>query len=258
MKKFFLSLLTCSLFAVAANAQLVQSESYYGAEKGDFAITIGADPVINFVGNMFNGTQDNKLSGIGASLAGKYHLGNQLALKAGVRIDNSKKKSFTYNPEDEDYKDIIRESTEGSKEFQISLGAQYNFRSGNRLQPFVAADIVYGRTNANYSVTEQFDAEYYNVSLYDQYRKTASPVNTFGFIANIGIEYFLGKKISVSAALDLGVYTSVHRNISKFETEDNKISSDDIDANNYNKKTSKETRFGTGLLNGNIAFNFYF
>lgn len=44
-------MLTCCAIAVStANAQ---TENCFGPKKGDFAITIGAEPVINFVGNMF-------------------------------------------------------------------------------------------------------------------------------------------------------------------------------------------------------------
>ena len=261
MKKLFLLVLACSLFAVGtANAQ---SETYYGGKQGSFAITFGADPVIDFVGNMFNGTQDNKLSGLGATLAGKYYIGDQFAIKAGLGFNNEKFTNFTYNPEDDEYKDLISKSTEGSRKFFLNLGAQYNFRAGKRLQPFVGADFYYGRNNSGYSINEDFDAKWEDeweneFEQDDQYQKTASPKNIFGFVANLGVEYFLGKNVSVSAALDLGVYTYSVKEISKFDTDNRDYTKAEIDAQNYKKKTGKGTQFATGLMNGNIAFNFYF
>ena len=265
MKKLFLLVLTCSLFAVGtANAQ---SETYYGGKQGSFAITFGADPVIDFVGNMFNGTQDNKLSGLGATLAAKYYIGDQFAIKAGLGLNNEKFTSFTYNPEDNDYKDVISKSTEGSRNFFINLGAQYNFRAGKRLQPFVGADLYYGRNNSEYEINKNFDArweteDYYGdketVRQYEETSKTLNPVNIFGFIANLGVEYFLGKNVSISAALDLGVYTYAYKEIKKFETDHPDATKEQIDAQNYKKKTGRGTQFATGLMNGNIAFNFYF
>ena len=261
MKKLFLLVLACSLFAVGtANAQ---SETYYGGKQGSFAITFGADPVIDFVGNMFNGTQNNKLSGLGATLAGKYYIGDQFAIKAGIGFDNEKSTSFKYNPEDDEYKDLISKSTKGSRYFFLNLGAQYNFRAGKRLQPFIGADFYYGRKNSGYSIDEAFDAKWEDeheieYEQDDQYLKLASPKNLFGFIANLGVEYFLGKNVSVSAALDLGVYTYSKKEISKFDTDNRDYTKADIDAKNYKKKTGRETKFATGLMNGNIAFNFYF
>ncbi|MBO5921616.1 MAG: outer membrane beta-barrel protein [Bacteroidaceae bacterium] len=260
MKKLFLLVLTCSLFAVGtANAQ---SETYYGGKQGSFAITFGADPVINFVGNMFNGTQDNKLSDLGGTLVAKYMLGDQFAIKAGVVFNNAKMTNLTYNPEDKDYKDIINKETEGSREFQLNLGVQYNFRAGKRLQPFVGADLFYGRMNSEYSINEDFDTRYEDewgneYEQYDAYEKKSSPINAFGFVANLGVEYFLGKHVSVSAALDLSFISYNKKEVSKFKTDDRDYTNAEIDARNYNIKTIKGSGIKTGLMNGNIAFNFY-
>lgn len=263
MKKIILSAITFCLFAFGtANAQSEQTEAYFGAEQGSFAITVGADPVINFVGNMFNGTEDNSLSGLCGRLEGKYYLSNAFSVKAGVRFNNSKTKRFTYNPDDKDKKEVINEWTQGSREFDINLGLQYNFRAGKRMQPFIGADIFYGRINSNFDIDEDFNATWeemgHEVNQIHEYTKTSTPTNAFGFFANIGIEYFIGKKVSISAAFDLGVYVYNKKQISEFKTESGEYTGEEIDAKNYSMKTSKTTRFGTGLMNGNIAFNFYF
>ena len=257
MKKLFLLALACSLFAVGTTN--AQNENYYGGQKGSWAITVGADPVINFVGNMFNGTEDNNLYNLGGTLAGKYFVGDKFAVTAGVTFDNLKNKNFTYNPNDEDYKEVINTYSEGNRYFALNVGAQYYFRPGKRLQPFVSANISYGRTNYDYTVNKDFEyKEEGDIVQYDETMKVSSPVNIFGCAANIGVEYFLGKNVSISGALGLSVRTSTYKNIQKFDTDEPEATKEEINALNYNIKNSKRTSFGTGLMNGNIAFNFYF
>ena len=256
MKKLFLLALACSFFAVGTTN--AQTETYYGGQKGSWAITVGADPVIDFVGNMFNGTQDNYLGNLGATLAGKYFLSDKLAVTAGVTFNNWKDKSFTYNPEDEDYKEVINTYSEGNRYFALNVGAQYYFRPGKRLQPFVSANISYGRRNYNYTVSKDYEYKVEGeIAQYDATTKNSSPVNIFGCAANIGVEYFLGKNVSISGALGIGVDTSTYKTVMKYKTDDKEMPKEAIDAQNYNIKNSRSTSFGT-LMNGNIAFNFYF
>lgn len=265
MKKLFSLVLICS--TIAASTANAQTENYFGPKKGDFAITVGAEPVINFVGNMFNGNTDNSLSGIGGSLAGKYFFGDRFAITAGIGINNFKTTDFTFNPEDEDFKEVISKDIEGDNNFSLNVGAQYYFRPGKRIQPFVGADIYFGRENSNYSIDKDFDA-YYNtenywgntesIRQYDTFYKRSSPTNMFGILANVGIEIFIVKSVSISAACDFGVQSYTQKSISKFKTDDNSYTYEDVEERNYNKKTGKRTYFGTGLMNGNIAFNFYF
>lgn len=266
MKKLFSLMLICSTFAVCtANAQT--GENYFGPKKGDFAITVGAEPVINFVGNMFNGNTDNSLSGIGGSLAGKYFFGDRFAITAGIGINDFKTTNFTYNPEDEDFKEIISKDIKGSKSYSLNIGAQYYFRQGKRIQPFIGANIYFGRDNSNYSIEKDIDAYYQTENYwgsteytrqYDKYQKTSSPTNMFGVLANVGIEIFIVKSVSISAACDFGVQSYTQKSISKFKTDDSSYTYEDVKERNFNKMTDRRTYFGTGLMNGNIAFNFYF
>ena len=262
MKKLFSLALALGL-CVAANAQ---SETYYGAEKGGFALSIGADPVLNFVGNMFNGTENNSLEDFGGTLAGKVYLSDKFALKAELGVNNFKATDFFYAyDEDEeayDYDEVVGKAVSGSKSFSLGLGAQYYLRPGKRLQPFIGASVYYGRTNTILSaVSDDEDIyvdAYYDgtvISAEDGYHKVSAPVNTFAVMANIGVEYFLKENISISATLDLGVGTSTYKTVSKFDMAD--VEKEVEELNNFNYKTGKDTFFATGL-NSAIAFNFYF
>ena len=79
----------------------------------------------------------------------------------------------------------------------------------------------------------------------EEYKKK-QPSNTIGMIANIGVEYFLCKAISMSAFLDLGL-THTTSNIKFHDSE-----------NDYSYVKSKQTKFITGKMGGNFAINFYF
>ncbi len=264
MKKTLIMALACSFFAVNANAQ---SETYYGGEQGSFALSIDANPVINFVGNMFNGTQDNYLGNLGGTIAGKYFVGEKFAVVAELGINDYKNTEFYYNPEDEDHKEVIGKNIEGNRSFSLGLGAMYYLRPGKRLQPFVGASVYYGRTNYNYCIEKTFEAEWEEeiypgrtekFETYDGYNKQFSPVNTFAVMANIGVECFLKPNISLSATLDLGLSTSSHKEISKYDTDNGDVKKEEIESKNYSYKTHKSTYFATGLRGGKLAFNFYF
>lgn len=265
MKKLFTLALACSFFATnVASAQT--EEKYYGAENGGFALTIGADPVINFVGNMFNGTIDNSLEDLGGTIAGKLFVTDKFALNAELGINNFKTKKFTYEDKKDknygEYEELTSTETEGYKNFSIGLGAQYYLRPGKRLQPFVGASILYGRTNDFYNV-ESFDYEFEDrwkdeYRQYEGYAKSSSPMNTFALMANIGVEYFLRQNISISATLDLDVRTDTYKEVMKFDTEDRDYEKEDIEKLNYSYKSNKSTYFATGLMASKIAFNFYF
>lgn len=250
MKKIISLAMVCSFFAInAANAQT--EEKYYGSEQGGFALTIGADPIIN------RSTKD-----FGTSIAGKYFLSDKLALNAELGVKNSSDKDFYYdNPEDEE--EVTSTEAEGGREFSIRLGGQYILRPGKRLQPYVGANVYYGRTISKLYHEESFDFSYRDNwgTLYEEYEgflKTSNPKNTFAVMANIGVEYFLVKNISISATLDLGVSTATTKMVSKFDTDDRDATNEFVEARNYSTKTQKSTKFATGLQSSKIAFNFYF
>lgn len=265
MKKSLIVALACSFFAISTTN--AQTETYYGAEQGSFALSIGADPVINFVGNMFNGTQDNDLGNLGGTIAGKYFVSEKFALAAELGINNSRETNFTYNPEDEDHKDVIQKDITGSNSFSLGLGAQWYLRPGKRLQPYVGVGVHYKRTNKNYTIEKTFEAEWEEENSWgstedfeqeESYLKKSSPINTFAVMANVGVEYFFKPNISISATLDLGFGTQTYKTASKFDTEEKGVDKDYIKERNYSYKTSRDTFFATGLTEGKIAFNFYF
>ncbi len=282
MKKFFSLAMAFCLCAVA-NAQ-TETEKYYGAEKGDFSFSINAKPVVDFAGNLFNGNLNNefKVEDLSSAISAKYFLGEKIALTAGLEVNNSKTKNFNYEfPADVNYgkyETVTSEALEVKKSWTVGLGAQYYFRPGKRLQPFVGAGLYFGKTTPRYEITDKFAYTYERAigwddegnpnkfetikdKDYNSYEKVTNPTSRFALVANLGVELFLSKKISVSTAVDLGVSTETTKVKSKYENDHKDAKQKDIDAENYSYKTGKETTFKTGmgnLIGGKLALNFYF
>lgn len=275
MKKSIIAALACCCFAVgAANAQ--NEAKYYGGQQGDFTFSIDAMPVINFAGNILNGTSDNELDleNLSNAISAKYFLNEKVALTAALSVDNSKRKNINYEYQQDvnfgKYETITSENTTANKDFTFGVGAQYYLRPGKRLQPFVGAGIYYGKAtnitiNEKFAYTyeiEKWDGTFETIKTedYNSYLKQTNPTSTISLMANVGVELFLSEKISLSSALDLGVSTKTEKTVSKYENDNKDVTKEQIDANNYSYKSRKSTTFktGMGLIGGNVALNFYF
>lgn len=255
MKKTFITVLACSLFAAGANAQ---TETYYGGQQGSFAISLKAEPVINFAGNVLNGTMDNALDteDLAKAISAKYFLSDKLALTASLELDNNTETAFGYGDVEEP-NEITSKATTTSKNVEIRVGLLNYFRPGKRLQPFAGASILYGRENEIIKA-ENFEFENDYTEQFDEMLKTSAPMSTFGLTANLGAELFLSKNISISTSLDLGVKVGTGKVISEFDTDDKDWEKEDIEALNFSTKTGKNVSIATGQMRGNLSLSFYF
>lgn len=248
MKKIFMTVIAtmlASTFVTNAAEREGETDVYYGGKKGDIAMSFSLNPVLDFVGNMFNGTTNQSFSGLGSvtpsvfngtTLSGKYFLSDRMNMTLGIGFNCLSNKSYLY---DENYQNKVNATTTGSNEVMFMLGANYLLRPGKRLQPVLGVNLVYARSNKNFEKVD--DREDTNA---DTSRKT--PQNTLGVIANMGVEFFFCRNVSMSALLDLGLTTASSKV---------KVNNWDED---YSYVTSKQTKFMTGKLGGNLAINFYF
>ena len=253
MKKVFCLVMLVVAFTTinSENAFAAKPDSgydyvYYGPMKGDFSLSFSAVPLVNFVGNMFNGTSRqsiSQLSGLssslfdGSTITGTYFISDRVGFTAGIGFNNSSTKSYEY---DRKFDEVQGVEKSGSKATMFMLGANYLLRPGKRLQPVLGASLVYSYANKGYTdVDDKSDANE------DYYQK--SPSNSFGIIGNIGVEYYLCKSISLAAFLDLGLTTTANR-VKYIDDNEKEIS----------YVTSRDTEFMTGKLGGNLAINFYF
>jgi hypothetical protein len=162
------------------------------------------------------------------------------------------------------YSDAIAKSTTKKNNFGVALGAQYYLRPGKRVQPFVGASIFFGKENTTttsevyaYSFKDKDENEYKNE--FASTSKAASPAAYFGVAANLGVEFFVAKNISLSTVLDLGVKSTTTKTSAAFESDDKETyTAEVLETMNYTKKNGKNTEFATGLMGGKLAVNFYF
>jgi hypothetical protein len=258
MKKTLLLALACSLFAAGANAQT--EEKYYGGKQGSFAISFKAEPILNFAGNVLNGTLNNALDteDFAKAISAKYFFSDKTALTAQIELDNSTETGFDYSDVEEPT-EITGKASTATKNVEIRVGIQNYFRPGKRLQPFVGASILCGTENA---IVKAESFEFENKDLdYKQYEstlKTSAPMNTFGVAAALGAELFLSKNISISTSLDLGVKVGTGKVVSEFDTDDRDVTNEEIDALNFNTKVGKNVSIATGQMKGNLSLSFYF
>lgn len=237
MKKVFL------LATIAISSVTMQAKGYdYGPEQGVFSISFDASPVLDYVGNLFNGSSNNELSTLdgldktpfsGSAITGSYLLTDNLALGLGFGFDNASQTYYSFDAKDR--KDGYRKS--GDKSSMLKAGLKYYFFEGERVQPTLGADVVYLRSN-NMSMTDDDG----------KVSSSASPENTLGFALNVGVEYFLTSSISLGATVDVDLLKS-------WQVESSR---DDYEREHTKRVESSSFTFGTNLFDGNLSLNFYF
>lgn len=248
MKKFFM----IAVLAVVAVSASAQDEKWYGSKEGGFAITFNANPILNYIGNMFNGTQNNKVEPFqgldsdnlfgGTTITGKYFLKDNIAVVGGFGFNN--KYDVTNNYDGTDIEKVTSYSRVTTTAFQVMGGLEYRLRPGKRIQPIFGANIVYVHTNSwNYQEVTDGESE-------GDYTYEGAPANKLGLAVNAGVEYFVIPQISVGANLDFGVAKTW-----RHESADMEIGNVEESASRINKK---ETFVATGNFGGNISLNFYF
>ena len=243
MKKNFMLALVCSVMAI--NALNAQTENvYYGSKQGGFAISVGADPVFDFVGNMFNGTTGNSLRDWG-TIIGKYFVKDNIFVEGGLFVENTNVTQFLYGDQN-DAELVSRETNTINRDVLLYVGGKYLLRPGKRLQPSFGIDLLYNVENIldNNNIIDPETAY-----------KTSSPEHHFVFDGVVALEYFFSKSISIGAYLKLQAQFVNKKEYSEFESADNGYSEDFINARNYTRKVYKGTGLGTS---SELFFNFYF
>jgi hypothetical protein len=271
MKKFFLTLVAVAFVTVSANAQ---EGKWYGSKEGGFAITMNANPVLNYVGNMFNGTQNNKLeefNGVdgffnGTTITGKYFLKDNLALDLGLGINNNYNVSNNYNDANDQEK-VTSYGRVATTAFQAKVGAEYRLFPGKRLQPLFGAALFYQHTNG-WNFTKVTDGNNDGKTTYDNTANTnttnvltgnhnskalsGGATNAVGLIFNVGVEYFIIPQLSFGVNLDLGVAKRWTK-----AAKENELTPDDK-TENFSRISSKNITFATAKVGANVSMNFYF
>jgi hypothetical protein len=198
MKKLILLVLIFCVSQVSAqqhdnNVLLSTKGKVILPEAGDYAIGLAVNPLMKFVGNMFNDQADNHFyirSIQGASVYGKYFFSPQTALRAKIYVDYRDNKQF--NRATRFYHSNLifgLEKRGGVSRWQFLYGPEIILEARGDSDKIIFSNSV------NNKVEERLN------SLYNMFS-----VGARGFA---GVEYFILPKLSLAAEMGLSVKGSV-------------------------------------------------
>ena len=243
MRKFSI-LLVALVFTVNAFAQendkngevnmMSKRGEYILPVEGDFALGINALPMVNYFGNLFNGTAGNSASfrtfthslnlRTTPVLFGKYYLTDKSAIRAGLLIgvyNETDRENVMMNQQIPDPKITVTD-VKKSTETDLGIGADYlMYRGKGRVQGFYGGGISinYTKTKATYNYGNLITTEFSSPYWYDFAAYTTTSGGTrilsqsgdrsIGVILSgvVGVEYFIAPKISIGGEFRLGLYT---------------------------------------------------
>jgi len=168
MKKIIITLTLCVLVfsSIAQEDSLAKWTGHKNLPKaGDIAVGFEARPILNYIGNMFNGTQNNSLNLSDNTLYFRYYLSNDAAIRAAVRINSNGSEDQYYVQDDAavlldplSQKQVKDQYTYSQKQFEIKLGYQM-FHNRNRLRAYYGADLIYfySKEKENYEYGNQMN-----------------------------------------------------------------------------------------------------
>lgn len=154
MKKTIIAL-TIILLGLNVLAQDSLVSNKYLPKAGDIAVGIDGDPIFTYVGNMFNGTQNNSLDLGDNTLYFRYYLKSDAAIRVKVRIRSTNSISKYYVQDDAavfanplSQAKVEDRYTYATNSHSLTIGYQ-KFRSFNRLRGFYGVDLGFGIYKSN-------------------------------------------------------------------------------------------------------------
>jgi hypothetical protein len=202
-------------------------------KAGDFAIGVDAAPYLEYLGNMFNGTDGNSLDLGNYLLHGRYFLDDNTALRFTIGIDNSTNTYNNYVTDDAAvYQDplsnaqVVDMQKNSYTDFNLSVGIQ-KFRGYGRLRGFYGATVNFGLSNSTTEYTygnpitaiNQSPTTAWGSNSYRQLVNNGGGYTTLGLGLLAGVEYYFAPKICIGGELGLGYnYEFGSQSNSKYET----------------------------------------
>ena len=225
-----------------AKGNKFHSAQHYLPQAGDFAIGVDVTPLVELLGNTFNGYgtngTKNTLGALGGSVVNldyapkpdvsvmvKYFLKDNLALRAniGVKTNNLTQRAYVVS-------DVISVTDPFSDEKLIDCAKSYNtggsaalgleFRAGkNRIQGTFGGDLVfayqtrqeeynYANTlsllNSKPTMSSLMPA--FDASGYRTTNKNYGDMFYGGAMLNIGVEYFILPKVAIGSEVNVMIY----------------------------------------------------
>jgi hypothetical protein len=124
--------------------------SEYFPKAGDFGIGFDATPFLNYLGNAFNGTEDNSLILNDNTLYFRYFLSDNSAARVALKINSTKEVDNSYVSDDAAFMEdplsqnkVEDRAIYSRNNYELKLGYQM-FRGKNRLRGFFGGDLFFG------------------------------------------------------------------------------------------------------------------
>lgn len=296
MKRVFIIITACLFTLGTTFAQTVEGkQKSYLPEKGDWAIGIDLKPVLNYVGNIFNGNINNTINYLGgeavankldgwnnsitpsASIMGKYMLNDKFAIRANIGLLLKSDVNNVYVQDDKNAvldplneTKLIDSNKSKKNGMSLMLGAEYR-KGTKRLQGVFGFGALIGfqSTTTNYYYANQItsinqvpstnltapQAAIYGYRVTKQ--KGASDV-FYGATGSAGIEWFVAPKISLGAEVNLCIY-GLSSGQQYQESEGWNTSTQTVETR-YDLSSPGNTAFrlGTENIGGSLYMSFYF
>lgn len=186
-------------------------------QAGDIAIGVEATPYLNYLGNMFNNTEDNTLELGSNTLYFRYFLEDDAALRLSLKIANTTNTYRYYTQDDQaimqdPLSNAQTEDAYTSRQYSYTLGVGYQkYRGYGRLRGFYGAQVFVGFAKDSYEYSYGNPMSATNTAPSSHWGQQAiRPINgdeglrtQFGIGALAGVEYYFAPKICIGGELNL-------------------------------------------------------
>lgn len=250
-------------------------------KKGDFSIGFDAIPFAEYLGNIFNNTQNNSVGadfvGSNQQIFGKYFLSDDMAVRGRLRLmqditTDRNRVMLDNQPVPDPNVEVTDEWTETST--FVRLGGGIEFRKGEgRLIGIYGGEVsfLYGTASTDYDygnpitagnqtptttpgmgLTQVNGGRFERLVEEQNNRQIGAGLNGFA-----GIEYFVAPKISVSAEFTLGVdFIKDYREQDVYQYWDS--GSNSVETRRSVFEGGNSLTVFTGNYGGSINLMFYF
>ena len=270
-----LGLFLFSAFTALAGTVCAQDEqkSIDGAKAGDFAVGIEASPVLDFVGNMFNGNPDNasakRWDKQDYTLHGRYFIADDAAVRLHLRFNPKDNKTIerefikddaarTLNPLSNDK--VEDKHVSYQNDWKIGAGYQM-FRGQGRLRGFGGGDLFYRYHSAsNYyyygNKMNEFNSAPTSAGwVSDNSKRTISDVHSgthsLGLVAFTGAEFYFISHACIGFEVGLAIQGSFGTR--SLKTEETMVGSQYTKIETQGAPSNSTFRIGTNSEKNGLA-----
>lgn len=263
-------------------------------QEGDFAFSINANPFVNFVGNMFNNSTENRINNkrIGGeayitplvSLAGKYMITDHFGVRVNLGwIYGYQNTGYYVRDDAAHFLNPLSHQKVKDRYIYTNAGGSFNaaaeYRIGNRrIQGVVGGGLVYaftisrerfsygnGITELNINPSVSPELPQYTIADLDGFmsqrclsRYQGSPTHYLGLMGFVGFEWFLCPWFSLGAEVNVSALYNwtqeVYTEVEGFNTVTGKKET----WTELVSPRSHGVNFGTGNIGANLSLTFYF